>query len=80
MFSAASSVDVGAAVEAGIGVAVMSSRYVCGDIVEWQPPVELDPMPQVTQVIRTVPGERADAVAALIETIQKELTPDQPLV
>lgn len=80
VFSATSSVDVGAAVAAGIGVAVMSTRYVCGEIVEWQPPVELDPLPQVTQVIRTVPGERPDAVAALIETIQKELTPDQPLV
>jgi DNA-binding transcriptional LysR family regulator len=75
VFSAASSADVGAAVEAGIGVAVMSSRYVRGAIVEWQPPVPLAPLPQVTQIVRSVPGERPDAVAALIETIQKELQP-----
>ncbi len=75
VFSAASSVDVGAAVEAGIGVAVMSSRYIGGDIVEWQPPVELSPLPQVAQIIRSVPGERPDAVAELIQTIQAELGP-----
>jgi len=78
VFSATSSLDVGAAVEAGIGVAVMSSHYVNEVIVEWQPPVSLEPLPQVTQIIRSVPGERPDAVAALIETIQKELTPEPP--
>lgn len=75
VFSAASSQDVGAAVEAGIGVAVMSTRYVGGPIAEWRPPKELAPLPLVTQVIRSVPGERPDAVAALIDTIQAELTP-----
>ena len=74
VFSAASSLDVRAAVQAGIGVAVMSARYLGGDIVEWQPPVELDPLPTVFQIIRSVPGERPDAVAALIDTIQQELT------
>jgi DNA-binding transcriptional LysR family regulator len=78
VFSAASSLDVGAAVEAGIGVAVMSSRYVGDAIVEWQPPFELEPLPRVTQIIRSVPGERPDAVAALIDTIQQELTPEHP--
>lgn len=75
VFSASSSADVGAAVEAGIGVAVMGSRYLGGEIARWQPPVPLDPLPRVTQVIRTVPGERPDAVAALVETIERELTP-----
>ena len=78
VFSAASSQDVGAAVEAGIGVAVMSSRYVGGPIAEWRPPTNLAPLPRVTQVIRSVPGERPDAVAALIETIQNELAPTVP--
>jgi DNA-binding transcriptional LysR family regulator len=73
-FSAASSLDVRAAVQSGIGVAVMSARYLGEDIVEWEPPVELDPLPRVTQVIRSVPGERPDAVAALIDIIQSELT------
>lgn len=75
VFSASSSLDVGAAVEAGIGVAVLGARYINDSIVEWRPPVELDPLPKVTQIIRSVPGERPDAVAALIETIQTELTP-----
>lgn len=74
VFSAASSLDVRAAVQAGIGIAVMNSRYIHGDIVEWQPPVDLEPLPEVTQIIRSVPGERPDAVAALIDTIQNELT------
>ena len=73
-FSAASSFDVRAAVQAGIGVAVLSSRYLGDDIVEWEPPVKLDPLPRVTQVIRAVPGERPDAVAALIDIITDELT------
>ncbi len=78
-FSAASSLDVRAAVQAGIGVAVMSSRYIGGDIVEWRPSVDLEPLPTATQVIRTVPGEQPDAVAALIETIQKELSQGRSL-
>lgn len=75
VFSASSSADVGAAVEAGIGVAVMGRRYLGDEIVTWHPPVPLEPLPRVTQVIRTVPGERPDAVAALVETIQRELAP-----
>ncbi len=74
VFSAASSLDVCSAVRAGIGVAVLSDRYINDGIVLWKPPVELEPLPMVSQVIRTVPGERPDAVAALVETIQNELT------
>ncbi len=79
VFSAGSSLDVGAAVEAGIGVAVMSTRYVRDGIAEWQPPTELGPLPKVHQVIRSVPGERPEAVAALIETIRTQLAPAHPL-
>ncbi|MEM7339391.1 MAG: LysR family transcriptional regulator [Actinomycetota bacterium] len=74
VFSAAASIDVRAAVDAGIGVAVMSSRYLGENVVEWRPPVDLAPLPEVVQVLRTVPGEQPDAVAALVETIQTELT------
>ncbi|MEM7324770.1 MAG: substrate-binding domain-containing protein, partial [Actinomycetota bacterium] len=77
-FSAPTSFDVRAAVQAGIGVAVMSSRYLCGDVVEWKPPVGLDPLPHIVQVIRTVPGERSDAVDALVETIRNELFASRP--
>ena len=74
VFSAASSIDVRAAVQAGIGIAVMSPRYLGDDIVEWRPPAELEPLPRVAQIIRTVPGEHSDAVSALVETIRNELT------
>lgn len=75
VFSAASSVYVRSAVAAGIGVAVLSSRYMYDDdVVEWAPPVPIAPLPNVSQVLRTVPGETPDVVAALVETIRSELT------
>ncbi len=74
VFSASSSTDVRAAVQAGIGIAVMSRRYLGGSVVEWKPPVSLAPLPNVAQIIRSVPGERPEAVAALIGAIQDELT------
>lgn len=73
VFSAASSLDVRSAVQAGIGVAAMSSRYLGGDVIEWTPPRPMAPLPAMSQIIRSVPGERPDAVAALIATIQSEL-------
>jgi len=69
VFSAPTSADVRAAVQAGIGIAVMSARYLGDDVVEWRPPAELEPLPMINQIIRTVPGERPEAVAALVETI-----------
>jgi len=73
VFSAATSSDVRAAVAAGIGVATISERYLGGDVVEWKPPVPLEPLPKVSQIIRTVPGERPDVISALVDTIQGEL-------
>ena len=73
VFSASSSADVRAAVAAGIGVAVMGARYLGGEIVPWRPPADLQPLPEVYQIIRTVPGERPEAVEALVNTIQNEL-------
>ena len=74
VFSAASSVTVRAAVQAGIGVAAMSSSYLGGDVVTWKPPAEVGDLPRIHQVVRTVPGEPSDAVTALVETIRNELT------
>ena len=74
VFSAPTSADVRAAVEAGIGVAVMSARYLGGDVVEWEPPGGIEQLPQIHQIIRTVPGDRPEAVAALVETITNELS------
>lgn len=78
VFSASTSRDVRSAVQAGIGIAAMSSRYLGGDVVEWSPPVELEPLPKVTQIIRSVPGERPEAVSALIDTIRSELSYVEP--
>lgn len=80
VFSAATSTDVRAAVEAGIGIAAMSSRYVGGDVVVWRPPVEVEPLPQIHQIIRTVPGERPEAMEALVETIRNELRCGSPVL
>ncbi len=73
VFSAATSADVRAAVEAGIGVAAMSARYLGGDVVEWKPSASMEPLPKINQIIRTVPGERPEAVEALVDTIKSEL-------
>lgn len=77
-FSAPTSADVRCAVRSGIGVAVMSARYLGGDVIEWKPPKRLEPLPQVVQVIRTVPGERSEAVDALVETVKSELVACRP--
>jgi len=73
-FSAPTSAEVRAAVQAGIGVAVMSARYLGGDVVEWEPPIELEPLPRISQVIRTVPGERSEAIDELVQTVKNELS------
>jgi len=74
VFSAASSGEVAAAARAGIGLAVLSERYITDGLMIWDPPVQLEPLPVVSQVIRMVPGERSQAVEALVDTIRAELT------
>jgi len=54
-------------------VAVMSARYLGDDVVRWRAPAELEPLPDINQIVRTVPGERPEAVAALVDTIRSEL-------
>ncbi len=73
-FSAASSADVRAAVDAGIGVAVLASRYINDDVVEWKRGADLGPLPPVHQILRFMPGEQSEAVEVLIDTIRDELT------
>ena len=73
-FSAASSADVRAAVDAGIGVAVLAARYINDDVVEWKRGAELGPLPPVHQILRFMPGKQSEAVEVLIDTIQDELT------
>ena len=51
-FSGSSSAGVQAAVEAGLGIAVLSSRFICGDIVEWARGKSLGELPNVHQIAR----------------------------
>lgn len=77
-FSGSSSRDVYAAVAAGIGVTILARRYLDDDVVEWQRGSQLAPLPDVHQILRTVPGEQPAAVAALVETICSELKDPLP--
>jgi DNA-binding transcriptional LysR family regulator len=70
--TAPSSESVLAAVEAGLGVAVLAERFLGGDVVEWPRAPELDPLPVSCHVIRTQPGEHSEIVAALVDAITGE--------
>lgn len=69
VFSGQSSSAVRAAVEAGLGVAVLSTRYIEGEMVNWEPGVDIDPLPEVYQVARSTPGPRDPVVEALFNAI-----------
>lgn len=75
--SAPTSAGVRAAVEAGLGVAVLGSWYVGGDLVEWERASGFDPLPKALQVVRTVPGEPPGMAQPLIAAIVDEFT-DRP--
>ena len=70
--TAPTSASVRAAVEAGLGVAVLGERFLEGDVVEWGLAADLDPLPRSCQIIRTVDGERSEIAQALIESITDE--------
>ncbi len=72
-YSASSISGVQAALVAGLGVGVLGSRYICGDITEWQPGNDLPRLPVVHQIVRTVPGDTPAVAAALVDAISAEL-------
>lgn len=79
-FSGSATRGVRAAIEAGLGVGVMSSWHLGDDIVEWPRGAALPPLPRVHQIARTVPGETAAAAAALVGVISDELNePSEPV-
>ena len=78
-FSASSISGVRAAIAAGLGVGVLGSRYLGGDIVPWHVEQQLPPLPIVHQVARTVPGEAAAVATALVDVIASELLDPAPL-
>lgn len=72
-FSGSATLGVRAAIEAGLGVGVMSSWHLGDDIVDWPRGQGLRPLPRVHQVARTVPGDTPAAAAALVAVIVDEL-------
>jgi DNA-binding transcriptional LysR family regulator len=70
--TAPTSANVRAAVEAGLGVAVLGERFITGDVVEWARAAAFEPLPAAKQVVRTVPGEPSDIAASLISAITDE--------
>ena len=68
-FSASTIAGVQAAIAAGLGVGVLGSGYVGGDIVPWDGAADLPELPMVHQVARTVPGDPPAVAAALVDEI-----------
>ncbi len=76
--SAPSTAAILAAAEAGLGVAVVAEMSVDPErlgqsLVEWQPALQLDPLPETFQVARASPGEVPGVAAELISHIEAEL-------
>ncbi|MFK7916741.1 MAG: LysR family transcriptional regulator [Ilumatobacter sp.] len=72
-FSASSISGVRAAIVAGLGVGVLGSRYIDGDVVAWRPGADLPRLPTIHQIVRTVPGDTVDVTNALVAAISAEL-------
>lgn len=70
--TAPSSEAVRAAVEAGLGVAVLAERFLTHDVVEWPRAVDLDPLPTSCHVVRAHGHEPSEIVRALIDAITDE--------
>jgi DNA-binding transcriptional LysR family regulator len=72
-FSGTSALGVQSAVAAGLGVAVLGSRSLGEDIVEWERGRALGKLPCVNQVVRSSAGDLDDAAQALVDAITTEL-------
>ncbi len=62
-----------AAVEAGFGVALVSSRSVSGNVIPWPRGESLPQLPIVQQVARAAAGPSSEVVTALVENLTTEL-------
>lgn len=72
-FSGPSTASLLAAVEAGFGVALMSSRSVAGNVIAWPRGKVLAKPPPTHQIARAAPGPRTEVVAALMADLSTEL-------
>lgn len=72
-FSGQTTAGVKAAVEAGLGVAVLGSRFIGGDIIEWPPGASLGTLPPMYQVARIDRHDVSPLTTALVEAILDEI-------
>ena len=72
-FSGSATRGVLAAIQAGLGVGVLSKWYLSDEIIDWPRGATLPPLPRVHQIARTVPGETADTAHALVQVIAEQL-------
>ena len=72
-FAVSSTVGVRAAIEAGLGVGVLSSKYLGGDVVDWPRAAGLGALPEVHQIARIAPGPQSPIVEALLASVLDEL-------
>jgi DNA-binding transcriptional LysR family regulator len=73
-FSGSSTANVLAAVEAGLGVALINSRSAVGEVMEWPRAETLPDAPDTYQVARTAPGPPSAITSELLAEITAELT------
>lgn len=69
VFSASSISGVRAAIDAGLGVGVLAARHAGDRLVPWVPDAEVDELPVIHQIARTVPGETPQTAALLIDAL-----------
>ena len=62
-----------AAVDAGIGVALLSSRSTSGDVIPWTRGADLDTPRRVVNVARVARGATSEVAAELLADIRAEL-------
>ena len=72
-FSGPSTASVLSAVEAGIGIGLLSTRSISGDVIDWPRAAEIGDPPSVVNVARAARGATSDVAAALIADIRAEL-------
>ena len=73
VFSGPSIASVLAAVDAGIGVALLSSRSISGDVIPWTRGADLDTPRRVVNVARVARGATSEVAAELLADIRAEL-------
>ena len=69
VFSGQSRASVEAAIAAGLGVGVVSRRQLSDDLVEWEPPFDLPPLPRMCQIVR----HRKEPIPAIADALVAEL-------